>query len=132
MLTATGHHVLLKQNKVVKKTGLTKLDELGFEAQYEDERLNQNAVQLGVIVSIGPTAWECFGPNFTGKPWADIGDTVFFPRHCGAYIEDPETGENFVLMTDSDIQVIISEGDNPKFEQKEYKFHPDRNEKRDK
>lgn len=126
MLQANGHYVLVKQNKIVKKAGTTALDNLGFELVHTDEKISEAAVQIGTVISIGETAWECFGPNFTGKPWAKVGDSVFFPRYAGAVVEDPETGEKFVLLNDKDIQVTISEGENPSFDQKEYKFNPDR------
>ena len=126
MLKATGNHVIVEQTKVVKKTGLTELDKLGFDVQHGDEGMAQNAVQYGVVISIGPCAWEAYGPNFTGKPWVEQGDTVFFPRYAGAKIEDPEEpGEkrHFVLLNEDDIQIIIEEGVNPTFPMKEYKFH---------
>jgi co-chaperonin GroES (HSP10) len=128
MLKATGYHVLVEPMGVVKKSGLSELDKLGFEVQHEDEKLSKYAVQFGTIISIGPTAWESFGPNFTGKPWAKVGDKVFFPRYSAATVQDPENGREFALLVDNDIQLIVEEGENLKFEMKEYKFHPDRGE----
>jgi co-chaperonin GroES (HSP10) len=108
----------VEQTKVTKKTGSNYLDEAGFELSLEDEKMAQNAIQVGVIISVGKTAWECFGPDFTGKPWANVGDTVFFPRYSGASVPDPEEGKdrNFVLLADTDIQIVIRPGDNPEFE----------------
>lgn len=126
MLTANGHYILVKQNELVTTTGMETLDASGFELQHEDKAVAEAAVQLGVVVSIGPTAWECFGPNFEGKPWAKVGDTVFFPRYSGAVVNDPETNEEFVLINDKDVQVTITDGANPEFKVKEYEFTPNR------
>lgn len=109
----------------MKKAGTTELDKLGFEVVHDDEDIAEAAVQIGVVISVGSTAWECFGPNFEGKPWAAVGDNVFFPRYAGAVVNDPETGEKFVLLNDKDIQVTITKGENPSFEMTEYAFNPE-------
>ncbi len=131
MLKATGHHVIVEQTKVKKKAGLKTLDDMEFEIMHTDEKIAQHAVQYGVVISVGDTAWEAFGPKFTGRPWAKPGDTVFFPRYSGAAIEDPEEIEDryFVLLNDEDIQVVIKPGDNPKYEMKEYTFNKKRESK---
>ena len=115
----------MKQNQLVKKAGTTALDAAGFELIHDDENIAEAAVQIGVVISVGSTAWECFGPDFKGKPWAAVGDNVFFPRYAGAEVNDPETGEKFVLLNDKDIQVTITKGENPSFKMEEYAFNPE-------
>ena len=115
MMNPTGHHVLVKQAPIKKKAG-------SIIIAHDDEKLAQNAQQIGKIVAIGPQAWEAFGPNYSGRPWAEVGDLVYFPRYAGGVVEDPYTGEYFVLMTDEDIKIIVQEGKNPKVELPEFEF----------
>jgi len=115
MLNPTAHHVLVKQCPIKRKFG-------SIIVQHEDEKLAQNAQQIGKIVAIGPNSWEAFGPDWKGRPWAKVGDLVYFPRFCGGKVEDPFTGEEFILMSDEDVKVICTDGPNPKVELPEFEF----------
>lgn len=63
----------------------------------------QAAVDQGVVVSFGPTAFEEFGcPNPL-----KVGDEIVFARHAGKEVVDPVTKEKFVIINDSDVVAIL-------------------------
>jgi len=107
----------VKPDEVVKKT------ESGIVLA-GDEKLKKTGMQRGVIVSVGPTAWEAYrtlnhdGQEKNGKAWAKVGDYVIFSRHAGRFIYDPFEDEEddkneYLIMNDEDILVVIQEGENP-------------------
>jgi co-chaperonin GroES (HSP10) len=64
----------------------------------------------GTLAAIGPQAWKAFGPNFTGEPWANVGDRVYFAQYSGKIVKDPDTGEEYKLMNDEDITAVVAAG----------------------
>ena len=72
-----------------------------------DIKTNQNKVDMGVIVSIGPDAWKAFGKDFTGKPWAVEGDKVIYARFGGIIVENPVDGQDYILINDEDVNIVI-------------------------
>jgi len=99
-----GHRVLVEVPKVDMTT------DWGFEIQ-EDKRLADAAQISGKLVAVGEQAWKAFGPNFTGEPWAQVGDTVYFAEYAGRTVTDPSTGNHYKLMNDDDITAVIIEED---------------------
>ena len=71
-----------------------------------DKKLERAGQITGVIKSIGHLCWADLGD---GEPWAKIGDRVHFSRYAGRYIEDPETGDNDMIMNDEDVLAIIED-----------------------
>jgi len=73
-------------------------------ASTEAEKLERAAQTNGTLVACGKDAWE----DYT-NPWAEVGDRVSYIKHAGKWIDDPATGEEFVLLNDIDILAIIVE-----------------------
>lgn len=109
MLTPLGHRVLVKSEDIEHQTpaGIVLV---------EDERLKKAGQMRGVIVAVGDQAWKAFDKEFNGKPWAKPGDIVIYARYAGKEVEDPTTGETFIVMNDEDIVLKISEGENVQYE----------------
>lgn len=101
MIEPTGHHVIVKPDPVEKfsKGGIV----IGLDNQHDRELA---ATTTGILVSIGMNAWQAYDD---GKPWAKIGDRVYFTRHVSKIIKDALTQEEFFLMTDDNILAIIKE-----------------------
>lgn len=99
-----GHRILVKCDTAELET------EWGFQV-VTDKRLENAAVTSGVLVGVGSQAWKAFGPNFTGEPWAQVGDRVFFAQYSGKTVIDPDTGEEYKLMNDDDITAVVAEED---------------------
>jgi len=95
-----GYRLLIKPETVETQTdsGLTIVLQ-------ENIRKEQTAQVYGIIIAIGPECWKDKKGN--GKPWASEGDKVCYVRHSGKYIIDKETDEEFVVLNDEDILVIM-------------------------
>lgn len=105
MITPVGHRVLLEVKEAELET------EWGFEI-VSDKKLEDAAMTEGVLVAMGDQAWKAFGPEFSGKPWAKIGDRVYFSRYSGNVITDPDTEKQYKIMNDEDIIAVVSTKDN--------------------
>ena len=97
----TGHHVLIEPDEVEETT------ESGIVISASTDTLarEQAATVRGTIVAIGPTAWA--DPGLGGKPWAEIGDYVYFTRHVNKVVTDLETGKDYFLLADDNVLAII-------------------------
>ena len=72
-----------------------------------DERREREATQSGVVLQVGNTAW--FDQPEGLREWCKVGDHVIFARHAGKFVSDPDTKEEYVIINDLDIQMIIKE-----------------------
>lgn len=108
MLKICGHRVLLKP------VSLEEVDETYKRAKAagielfksdEDKRREQNAVDKGIVVSVGNTAWKDLG----GGEWAKVGDTIVYPKYSGKWIEDTDK-EKYLVLNDEDVLAVITEG----------------------
>ena len=68
-----------------------------------DEKMHKMASQEGTVVDIGSEAWSDYE-----NPWCVIGDEVVFAQYAGKFVTDPETKENYIVINDIDIQVVIT------------------------
>jgi len=102
-----GHRVIVKLDSVetVSAGGILLQGSI-------DERLEKAGIQLGIVVAYGDQAWKAFSTDFTGKPWANVGDYIFFARYAGKILIDPIDGEDYMIMNDEDILAVIEEGSN--------------------
>lgn len=72
-------------------------------APTNDRRQEQLAVDTGVVVDIGPTAWADYG----GTPWVSVGDKVVYARHAG-YAVGEET-DKILVLNDGDIVTKVED-----------------------
>lgn len=105
MIRPCGHRVLIRFDKAGLET------DWGFQV-VADKKMEDAAMISGTIVAIGDQAWKAFGPNFTGEPWAKVGDRVYFAQYSGKIVKDPDTEEEFKLMNDEDITAVVVEEEN--------------------
>jgi co-chaperonin GroES (HSP10) len=105
MIKPAGHRVLVRPDKLedtdpvyaaAKKAGI----EL---ARKDDFKREQAAVDQGVVISLGSTAFKDFG----GEPWCGEGDYIAYARHAGKYVTDPETKEEFIILNDEDVVAVL-------------------------
>ena len=97
MIKPAGHRVLLKADPIKTET------DSGIILAV-DERLERAAQTNGTLVQVGKDAWEDYN-----SPWAEVGDRVSYIKHAGKWINDPDTGEEYVLLNDIDILAIIED-----------------------
>jgi co-chaperonin GroES (HSP10) len=100
-----GHRLLIRPDPLEKehKVEGTNL----VLALAKDEKLYRSAVDSGVVLQIGPTAWMGFGDS---QKWCEVGDRVQYHRYSGKFVVDPETDEEFVVVNDDDIHLIVLKG----------------------
>jgi co-chaperonin GroES (HSP10) len=106
MIKILGHRVLVKVYDITeaddtynnaKKAGL-------YVPPSEQMEREQGAVDRGIVVQVGETAYKDFG----GEPWCSVGDEVLFARYAGKKIVDPHTKEEFTAMNDEDIVAVFT------------------------
>lgn len=101
-----GHRILIKPEPVeeVSKGGIV------IARPGNRDKLEQQATDRGTVVGVGPMCWKNFDFDKPGwQPWCKPGDKVVFARYAGKSIINPETKEEFFLMNDEDIQVVLEE-----------------------
>lgn len=99
-LVPLGHRLLIQPQKLEEVDNAYKAAKAaGIILQESTERLQQTAVDKGVVIDIGPTAFKDFG----GEPWCKIGDLVAYARYGGKVIKDPYTQEEYLVLNDEDI-----------------------------
>lgn len=100
-----GHRVLIKPDKLddidpiyasARKSGLELLE--------RTERQESTAVDTGIVVQIGPTAFDDFGGK---ENWCKEGDRVSYTRHGGKTISNPDDKEEkWLVLNDEDICMV--------------------------
>ena len=98
----TGYYVRVKRDEIKKQT------ESGIILA-TDEKLDKAAMNKGVVIDIGPAAW-CAKWLGSGKiPWCKAGDRICFAKYAGTTFVDEETKEEFLLIRDEDVLMVIEE-----------------------
>jgi len=102
-LVPCGHRVIVRPDKYENADPVYQsAKQAGFHL-IQDNR-EQAGVVTGVVVSIGPTAWDDFG----GIPWAQVGDKVYYAKFSGKNIElAPE--DPMIVLNDEDIVAVVKE-----------------------
>lgn len=100
MIIPLGHRLLVKPQKIeeVDKNYAAAV-KLGLVIPDEAARKEQIAVDIGVVVDMGKTAFKDFG----GDPWCNIGDKVAYTRYGGKLMKDPDTSEEYIVLNDEDV-----------------------------
>lgn len=104
-----GHRVLLKPHFDDDVIGDGALK--GFQMDVGDTfKREKAATVVGEVVSIGNMAWKAFdGDNPNWKPWAKVGDIVYFAKYGGKFIKVEE--EDYIIVNDEDVQAIFKKGE---------------------
>lgn len=95
MIKAVGHRVLVKPDEIEKETAAGII-------LVQDEDRQFAAQEYGTIVDIGPDAWK----DFTGEPWAKVGDKIIYSRYGGKIVREPgetDINKKFVILNDEDV-----------------------------
>jgi co-chaperonin GroES (HSP10) len=105
-ITPTGHHILVKPQKLEDvDTAYKKASVMGIIIPEDATKKKQVGVSTGVVVAMGSTAYKEYTD---GTPWCKVGDLVAYVRHGGMFIDDPENDEIFLLLNDGDIAAILT------------------------
>jgi len=106
MLTPLGPRVIVRPDDFIEADDLYKRAKAAG-IHIERDKREQQAVVIGIIVSIGSMAFH--PPVGDGTPWVKVGDRVYYAKYAGKEVIDPETKEELLLLNDEDINALISE-----------------------
>lgn len=93
---------------IVKPVDVSDADEtirrakaIGIEVKLD--KREQAAVEVGIVVSIGDTAFKEFGAEVI----PEVGDKIYFAKYAGKQVKDGE--ESLLALNDEDLVAIIKE-----------------------
>lgn len=107
-LEVVGHRVLLKPDLPPDVT-----DGGIYVGHSDTHKREKGATTVGIIVSIGPNAWidfkskDEFGKIVPGKPWAKVGNKVYYAKYAGKEIRNEDGEIEYIIINDEDVQCII-------------------------
>lgn len=102
MIKLLTHHVLVKTADVTEEDEhFRRAKAAGIELP--QLKREQQAVEYGTVVNVGPTAFVDYGRDPT---ILKVGDRISFARYSGKSIKDSDDTE-FLLLNDSDVLVVI-------------------------
>lgn len=105
MITPIIHRILIKPDNIEEKDEIFRSAKaMGIELVREEREREQAAVDTGVVVSYGPTAFKDFN---TANP-LKVGDTVVYAKYGGKAIVDPTTKVKYIALNDEDVIAIIT------------------------
>lgn len=106
MIQIKGHRVLVKVFNLEEVDPTFKSAKAAGIVIAESDTISRekNAVDRGIVVQIGDTAYKDFG----GSPWCQIGDEVIFSRYAGKVLTDPYTDEKYTALNDEDLICVIT------------------------
>lgn len=94
-----GPRVLVKPEKLVNEDPVYKSAvAAGLQLPDVATRLEQNAMDKGTVVAIGPIAFKDY---IDGQDWCKVGDKIAFAKYGGKIIGD------FIVLNDSDVVAIL-------------------------
>lgn len=95
-----GHRILVKPEKLHDADPTYRqAAAAGILIPEMAKKLEQAAMDKGVVVAIGPTAFKDFG----GEAWCKVGDTIAFAKYGGKYIGDD------LILNDEDVIAVLKE-----------------------
>lgn len=100
------HRILVKPDQLEDKDeAFKKARSAGIIIHRDEREREQAAIDTGMVVEVGPTAFKDFGTDSPIKK----GDFVCYAKYGGKAIVDPATNEKFVALNDEDIIAILTQ-----------------------
>lgn len=100
------HRIIVKQDKLEDKDeAFRAAKRAGLIIADLEQKREQAAIDTGVVLEIGPTAFKDFGLD---EAPIKVGQTIVYAKYGGKAIVDPETKETVVALNDEDVIAILS------------------------
>jgi co-chaperonin GroES (HSP10) len=104
--TPLGHRILVRQLRLNESDPMYKKSSMILIPDTDDRKREQNGVDTGEVLAIGPTAFKDFGGDWD----VHVGDIVSFARYAGKILKDPEQPEvQFVCLNDEDLVAKVEQ-----------------------
>lgn len=106
MIKPILHRILVRQDKLEDKDEAFAAGARipGFEVIKDERKREQAAIDTGVVVAIGATAFRDFGVESPIK----VGDYVVYAKYGGKTMIDPEDKTQYVALNDEDVIAIVT------------------------
>ena len=95
-----GHRVLIRPFEAEKMSKGKNGNQIILPYSVQDTE--QKAQTAGILLKVGPTAWEAFSEK--NIEWAKVGDTVLYSRYGGVKFTENEM--EYVIMNDEEINGV--------------------------
>ena len=85
----TGHYIAVIPDEIEKKSS----GGIVLAEEYDPDKAArvEAASTKGKVIYVGSMAWRAYDGNDPDwKPWAKVGDTIWFQKHVAKVIEDKE------------------------------------------
>lgn len=100
MIVPLGHRLLVKPEKIEDiDPAFAAARRAGLIIETDERKREQAAVDRGVVISMGDTAFVDFG----GVPWCKVGDKIAYTRYGGKMVKDPEDEQEYIILNDEDV-----------------------------
>lgn len=106
MIIPVLHRILVKPDAIEDKdTAFAAAKRIGMEIVRDEKDREQAAVDSGVVVAYGATAFLDF--KVEASP-IKVGDRIVYARYAGKTIVDPDDDVKYVALNDEDVVAIIT------------------------
>lgn len=96
-----GHRILVKPEKFTDvDPTLKRMEAMGFKMVESEARKEQAAMDRGIVIAVGPSAFKDFG----GEAWCKVGDKIAFAKYGGKFID-----ETNLILNDEDVVAVLKE-----------------------
>lgn len=100
------HRILVKPDDIMEKdVHLRKAKQLGLIVHQKEQDREQAAVDEGIVIAIGETAFLDF--KVSEVP-IQVGDKIVYARYAGKVIVDPADEVKYVALNDEDVIAIVT------------------------
>src|SRR5579872_706984 len=103
-IKALGHRIVIRVDKVEETDKAIKSAKAaGLIVQTEDSVREQAAVDTGIVLDIGVSAFN----DFHTPAWCAVGDHVAYAKYSGKWVKDPITEEDLLILNDEDLVALL-------------------------
>lgn len=99
------HRIIVKPDNIEDKDeNFKRAKQAGIIIHRDERAREQAAVDTGIVLEVGATAFKDFGAE---TPPVVAGDRIVYARYAGKTIVDEATDEKFVALNDEDVIAIL-------------------------
>lgn len=99
-----GHRVLVKPDNLEEFDPVYKsAKQAGIVLTDSSDRQERTAVDTGVVIQVGPTAFDVYGGK---ENWCKVGDRISYARYGGKFVTDPDSKEQWLVLNDEDVVMV--------------------------